>query len=312
VGVDDRGGPEFDSAAVDCDIPPLQMDLLVMHVAQETAISYRGLTAVDPVPHVVRGAYSRWSTAARERTSTVPGDQRTAHTQWHSPHGPPDIQRLGITAQHDRNHLAIARDPASVPGGDQLPVVQGRGTQPSAQGVPVDGHREVGWFTRSGGELLGGAGVTAQLDQSIGLPGREAAVIALTLGGGTAGGELLNQRTDQGAVLGIQPALHPQPPVPTVAQPQLPPDRVCRGRIVAGFGPVRVQGGDETLSDGAQPAGIELARVASQVRLGPPPDAPGTEPGSMVIASVITRSCPVPISPSASAAAVTGNTGASV
>ena len=79
------------------------MHLLVMYRAQQAAITYAGLTKIDPMSHMMRGAYPRWPIAARETASAVPGNKCAANTQGHSPHGPSDIQRLGLTTQHNGN-----------------------------------------------------------------------------------------------------------------------------------------------------------------------------------------------------------------
>jgi hypothetical protein len=49
LGVEDRGGPEMDSSAVDGEIPALVVDLLVVQGAQQATIADRGDTALGPV-----------------------------------------------------------------------------------------------------------------------------------------------------------------------------------------------------------------------------------------------------------------------
>jgi hypothetical protein len=53
AGVDDRRRSKFDAAAADGDIPALEVDLVVMSGAQQTAIAHRGDAAVNPVQDVV-------------------------------------------------------------------------------------------------------------------------------------------------------------------------------------------------------------------------------------------------------------------
>lgn len=52
--VDDRWRPELDASAVDGDVPVLEVDLLVVHLAKQATVRDRGLAAVDPVRRVVR------------------------------------------------------------------------------------------------------------------------------------------------------------------------------------------------------------------------------------------------------------------
>jgi hypothetical protein len=67
------------------------------------------------------------------------------------------------------------------------------------------------------GQLPAGAGPLAELDQRIRLALRRAAVIGDTLiGGGAAGGQLLDQRAELAAVLGIQPAFQPKAAVAAI------------------------------------------------------------------------------------------------
>ena len=133
----------------------------MVHRAQEAAIFDLCLTIVNPVLRVMRGADSRWSIAARETAAAVSGDEGAADAQWDGAHGAPDVERLGVAAQNDRNQSAIARQPAGVAGADQLPVVQSGGAQSGAQCVPVNDHGEMWGFACGGGEIIGGAGPVA-------------------------------------------------------------------------------------------------------------------------------------------------------
>ena len=68
-------------------------------------------------------------------------------------------------------------------------------------------------------ELVGGAGPFAQFDERIGLALRNRPGVGHTVGARAAGGELLDQRADHAAVLGVQPAFQGEAPIATVAQP---------------------------------------------------------------------------------------------
>jgi len=81
---------------------------------------------------------------------------------------------------------------------------------------------------------------------------------------GAAGGELLDQGTDQTAVFGVQPAFHPESPVAALAQPQLTAGWRGCGEFVVRWWPGGVQAGQQALSDDPQPARIEIPRVAGQ------------------------------------------------
>lgn len=124
-------------------------------------------------------------------------------------------------------------------------------------------------FSCGGGELVGATGPVAQLDERVGLALRDRSGVGdAVVGGGAAGGELLDQGADHVAVLGVQPALQSQSPVPAVAQPQLPA-YWCRGSgILVWLRFVGVEGGEHPVGDDAQPAGVEVTGVASQLNLG--------------------------------------------
>ncbi len=92
----------------------------------------------------------------------------------------------GISLQSQAMRRGVAR-------ADQLPVVQSGGTECGAQRVPVDGHCQVRGFPTGGGEIVGGAGPVAQFDQGVGVALGDAAGVGCAVGGGTAGGELLDQ-----------------------------------------------------------------------------------------------------------------------
>jgi hypothetical protein len=81
IRIDDHGWSEFDSSAADGNIPALSVHLLMVHRAQEATIFYAGYAAIDPMPHMVRGAKSGWPIAARETTAAIPGDEGAADTQ---------------------------------------------------------------------------------------------------------------------------------------------------------------------------------------------------------------------------------------
>jgi hypothetical protein len=62
-------------------------------------------------------------------------------------------------------------------------------------------------FPAGGGKLLCGAGPVAQFDERIGLALRDRTSVGDPVGsGGAAGGELLDQSANLGAVLGVEPA----------------------------------------------------------------------------------------------------------
>ncbi|HEX6402520.1 MAG TPA: hypothetical protein VF003_05070, partial [Pseudonocardiaceae bacterium] len=86
----------------------------------------------------------------------------------------------------------------------------------------------------------------------------------LTVVVGAAGGELLDQGTDQTAVFGVQPAFHPESPVAALAKPQLTAGWRGCGEFVVRWWPVGIQAGQQALSDDPQPARVEIPRVASQ------------------------------------------------
>ena len=113
-------------------VPVLQMHLLVVGRAQQAAVFYAGLTAVDPILHVVRGADSRWSITARESTSAIPGDECAADAQGYGAHGSADVARLGLAAHDHWDQLAITSQAAGIAGTDQLAIVQSGGAEPGA------------------------------------------------------------------------------------------------------------------------------------------------------------------------------------
>ncbi|HEX4100270.1 MAG TPA: hypothetical protein VHY21_06935 [Pseudonocardiaceae bacterium] len=81
------------------------------------------------------------------------------------------------------------------------PVVQGRDAEAGAQGVPVDGDGQVWGFASGGGAVVGGAGQAADLQQSVSVALRRAALVGNGVGGGTGGGELFDQRPKRRPVL---------------------------------------------------------------------------------------------------------------
>lgn len=253
----------------DADFPLRMVDRVIMPPAQQHQIVYCGFTAVDPVPRVVVVTDPGWSAAARETAPAISRDQGATDTQRDGAHRPADFQGLGVAAHHHWDQCALARDAAGVASADQLSVVQGGATKTSTQRVPVDGHRQVRAFPATGGEIVGGAGALAQLDERIGVALRHGPAVGRPVVGGAPGGELLDQRPDRGTVLGIQPALQAQASMPPVAQLQLSPDRRRRSGIVNGLG---VRPGPGWRSGGARSGaagGVEVPGVPGQVCLDP-------------------------------------------
>ena len=82
--VDDRGWVEFDTSAVNGDVPALPVALVVVGGAQQAAVSDRCNAAVNPVLGVVGFAQPGWSVAAGEGAAAVPGDYRPADAYRHA------------------------------------------------------------------------------------------------------------------------------------------------------------------------------------------------------------------------------------
>jgi hypothetical protein len=79
---------------------------------------------------MVRLAQTRWPVTTREAASAVAGDEGAVDAQWHGALGAADVERFGVPAQDDGDHLAITGDAPGGGGADQLPIVQRRGAQP--------------------------------------------------------------------------------------------------------------------------------------------------------------------------------------
>jgi len=71
-----------------------------------------------------------WPVATGEGASSVAGHQRPADAHRDGALGAAEVEGLAVAAQHDGDHLAIARHAAGVAGADELPVVQHGGAQP--------------------------------------------------------------------------------------------------------------------------------------------------------------------------------------
>lgn len=91
IWVDDCGWPEFDASALDGDVPALEVDLLVVHGAQQATVVHGRLSTVSPVPGVVCVAHSGRPVAAGKRASAVSGDQRAADAQGDGAHSTADV-----------------------------------------------------------------------------------------------------------------------------------------------------------------------------------------------------------------------------
>lgn len=98
-------------------------------------------------------------------------------------------------------------------------------------------------------KIHGSPGAFAQLDQGIGMALRHGAGVGLAFGRGAADGELLDQRANHAAMLGIQPALQPEPSVSAIPQPQFSSGRGGGRGFLDRLGPVRVQDIDHPLRD---------------------------------------------------------------
>jgi hypothetical protein len=80
---------------------------------------------------------------------------------------PPHIQRLGITAEHNRNDLRITSDPADRGGAQGRSAVQGGGADPVDQGVQIEEDADVGLLPTPGGQVVAVGGAVDDVGEGI-------------------------------------------------------------------------------------------------------------------------------------------------
>ena len=71
-------GDELGVARADEDFPAGAVHVSVVGLAQQNTVLHAGLTTLSPGPAMVSLAQPRWSVAAGEGASPVPGDERAA------------------------------------------------------------------------------------------------------------------------------------------------------------------------------------------------------------------------------------------
>ena len=192
-GVYDRGWDEFDVARVDEDFPAGPMHVPMMSFAQENAVFNTGFALIDPVSAMVRLTYSRWPIAARKRTSSISRDKRSADGQRNGSHRPSDVEGLGFPAENNGDYFGVARPPPGLRCADMCPVVQPRGAQTGAQGVPVDGDGEVWGFPGGAWAVFRRAGQPTDFQQSVSVALCSGALVGDGVGGGMGRRELFDQ-----------------------------------------------------------------------------------------------------------------------
>lgn len=103
--VDDRRRSEFDASALDGDIPALKVDLVVVRYSRQQLC-----IAVSPPSAQCRRWWASHSPGGRSQPGKLhpPSRATNARRMRNGAHGPADVEGLGVTAEHDRDQLAIA------------------------------------------------------------------------------------------------------------------------------------------------------------------------------------------------------------